>query len=115
MNDPSPHIEFVRMFNRWRRGENIEPPEPKRIGEALDGLCDYAESLERELNDVRKLLADESRDSLEIANKLFSTSKLCRKLGLRLQAVTHDSPHLGPINEMVNEAIAENPEIFLEW
>lgn len=46
-------IEFVRNFNRWRRGdESLDMPNPQRVGEALDDLCDLAEKLERERNEL---------------------------------------------------------------
>lgn len=38
-------IKFVRRLNEWRRGsEEIDQPDPREIGIALDILCDGLES-----------------------------------------------------------------------
>lgn len=52
-------IAFVRKYNAWRRGDDdSEMPLPKDIGESLDALCDHAERMERELEQVKVILAD---------------------------------------------------------
>ena len=54
--EPSEAIAFVRRYNAWRRGyQGIEQPQPYKIGQALDALCDHAERLERELAAERAL------------------------------------------------------------
>lgn len=45
--------ERLRQYNRWRRGEedwadDERGPDPKEIGELLDGVADRLEVLERE-------------------------------------------------------------------
>lgn len=42
--------ERLRMFNRWRRGDDddLPQPDPKEIGELIDGTADRLEVLERE-------------------------------------------------------------------
>ena len=47
-------VSEVRRYNAWRRGdESQEMPEPKRIGEALDALCDRVEELEEVVRAAR--------------------------------------------------------------
>jgi hypothetical protein len=52
-------ISIVRQHNRWRRDhDGIEVYDPKRLGVALDTICDHAETmgqLERELAAERAL------------------------------------------------------------
>lgn len=45
--------ERLRQYNRWRRGEEDWPsddrgPDPKELGELIDGVADRLEVLERE-------------------------------------------------------------------
>ena len=57
--EPSKAIAFVRRYNAWRRcDEDSEQPHPREIGIALDSLCDHAERLERELEQLKATLAD---------------------------------------------------------
>jgi len=51
--DCSPYscVEFLRRYNRWRRGgETLAMEDPKAIGNALDAICDLVETLQRERN-----------------------------------------------------------------
>ena len=50
----------LRQYNRWRRGEDSIPyPDPKEIGELIDGVADRLEVLERE-REALKLGAGET-------------------------------------------------------
>ena len=41
--------ERLRKYNRWRRGDNrLKMPDPKALGELIDGVADRLEVLERE-------------------------------------------------------------------
>lgn len=40
-------IRELREFNEWRRGSEAPMPNPKRVGEAIDAVCDAAERAER--------------------------------------------------------------------
>ncbi len=41
--------ERLRRYNRWRRGDNrLKQPDPKALGELIDGVADRLEVLERE-------------------------------------------------------------------
>ena len=42
--------ERLRRYNRWRRGDKrLKQPDPKALGELIDGVADRLEVLEREL------------------------------------------------------------------
>ncbi len=41
--------EQLRKYNRWRRGDKrLKAPNPKELGELIDGVADRLEVLERE-------------------------------------------------------------------
>ena len=41
--------ERLRQYNRWRRGDKrLKAPNPKELGELIDGVADRLEVLERE-------------------------------------------------------------------
>lgn len=41
--------ERLRRYNRWRRGDKrLKAPDPKALGELIDGVADRLEVLERE-------------------------------------------------------------------
>ncbi len=41
--------ERLRRYNRWRRGDKrLKQPDPKALGELIDGVADRLEVLERE-------------------------------------------------------------------
>lgn len=46
---PTNPIAFVRYYNAWRVGGDMDQPEPTAITRMLTELCDHAERLEREL------------------------------------------------------------------
>jgi len=51
-------IENLKKYNLWRRGdESIEQPDPKDIGIWIDEICEIAEKLERERDEVRAELS----------------------------------------------------------
>jgi hypothetical protein len=42
-------VNFLRTFNRWRRGdEGLSQPCPRVVGQMIDDACDQIERLERE-------------------------------------------------------------------
>ena len=59
---PSEAIAFLRRYNHWRRGGDMEQPLPYEIGQAIDALCDHAERMGREIavwkHDVKRLEAE---------------------------------------------------------
>ena len=61
-------VQFLRTFNRWRRGdENLEQPCPRIVGEMIDSVCDEIETLKRE--------RDEARDDYDRACHALKESK----------------------------------------
>ena len=61
----NPTVNFLRTFNRWRRGdEALSQPCPRVIGQMLDDACDEIERLERERDADRRTieLLREARD-----------------------------------------------------
>lgn len=50
MSDLSVMIEGLRLYNRWRRGdEELPQPEPAEIGRLIDGVCDSVEGVLKEV------------------------------------------------------------------
>ena len=61
-------VQFLRTFNRWRRGdENLEQPCPRVVGEMIDAVCDEIETLKRE--------RDEARDDYDRVCRALKESK----------------------------------------
>jgi len=47
-------ITFLREFNRWRRGdEDLVQPCARKVGEAIDAVCDHIEQLQKDLYKAR--------------------------------------------------------------
>jgi hypothetical protein len=47
-------VQFLRTFNRWRRGDkNLEQPCPRVVGEMIDAACDEIERLQRDRDEAR--------------------------------------------------------------
>jgi hypothetical protein len=80
MTDP---IDTLRSFNAWRRGADINQPDPKVIGEAIDHLLDAYPAIERE-RDVWRHQAELLRAELAKADEALQ-SNLDTFLWLRSQ------------------------------
>jgi len=46
--------ELLRYYNRWRRGEDIEMPDPKEVGEAIDVAIEELKRLIKSERNERK-------------------------------------------------------------
>ena len=57
--EPSEAIAFLRRYNQWRRcNDDSEMPHPKDIGQALDALCNHAERMDAEIEQIKATLAN---------------------------------------------------------
>ena len=43
MTATSEIVTFLRNFNRWRRGDDLEQPDARKVGEMIDAACDQLE------------------------------------------------------------------------
>ena len=49
------HVETLRRYNRWRRGQDCEEmQDPRVVGDAIDAACDKIDRLRAELAEARK-------------------------------------------------------------
>lgn len=61
--------EQLRKYNRWRRGdERLKAPNPKELGELIDGVADRLEVLEREHTEFFERWHDERRKCEKLAH-----------------------------------------------
>ena len=61
--------EQLRKYNRWRRGdERMKMPDPKELGELIDGVADRLEVLEREHTEFFDPWHDERRKREKLAH-----------------------------------------------
>jgi phosphomevalonate kinase len=58
MKTPSSETtKYLRQFNQWRRGNmDMEMPNPREVGRAIDAACDRLEHLEQVRLEIRKLV-----------------------------------------------------------
>lgn len=68
MSDP---VEFLAQYNAWRRGAEMDQPEPKLLGEAIDSVL--AEVL-------RLRIIETAARSLVTKNGLINTSLAYKRL-----------------------------------
>jgi hypothetical protein len=99
-------VNFLRTFNRWRRGdETLEQPSPRVVGEMIDAACDQIERLTIQRDeswaafgvatDQCSLAQSNLREAMKIADAMHSAmcagafddgaSVLFRKLQQRLK------------------------------
>ena len=49
------HVETLRRYNRWRRGQDCEEmQDPRVVGDAIDAACDKIDRLRAELAELRR-------------------------------------------------------------
>jgi len=53
MNEKEAH-KLLEYYNRWRRGDDIEMPNPKEVGEAIDVAIDALKRLIKAERNERK-------------------------------------------------------------
>ena len=64
-----PQWERLRRYNRWRRGDKrLKAPDPKVLGELIDGVADRLEVLEREHTEFFERWHGERRKREQLAH-----------------------------------------------
>ncbi len=66
-------IKELREFNEWRRGSECDMPDPKKIGLAIDAVCNIAEKAEqyeKSLNEVVELSLKHRGDPYVVIGRL---------------------------------------------
>ena len=101
--------EQLRKYNRWRRGDRrLKQPDPKALGELIDGVADRLEVLEREHSEFfdrwhgerrkrEKLLHDVERchrmllSEPDTKGALFKAENILREAIADAKATTHNA------------------------
>ena len=106
--------EQLRKYNRWRRGDKrLKMPDPKELGELIDGVADRLEVLEREhaeffdrwhehrraIEAIVRVLGPSAPTCDGCAVEIAEALKIARKLGSGETAVQGDM--LLPANDRV--------------
>lgn len=66
-------IEFLKNYNKWRRGEEIPQPNPTEIGVALNDVIQWVEKVEKINHDLGNI---ENPKSIIFIQKLFELLKI---------------------------------------
>ena len=85
-------IQILRDYNLWRRGnEDMEQPDPREIGEAIDSVLVTIQKAEADLDEERKegeeqarLLGMGSERECDLRGKLDRERALADQLGIAL-------------------------------
>ena len=76
------HVETLRRYNRWRRGQDCEEmQDPRVVGDAIDAACDKIDRLRAELAERGLALRQCIRDYNEVVadnDKLRAELAECR-------------------------------------
>ena len=79
----------LRQYNRWRRGEDSIPyPDPKELGELIDGVADRLEVLEQEheaLHKAMKIAAENLEDTAHLVATGVAKDKVLRSLAIKIK------------------------------
>ena len=62
-------IRILRLYNRWRRGAEIQMQEPAKIGKAIEVLCDAVEITTAALGEI-VAAGNASKDALDEAEQM---------------------------------------------
>lgn len=111
MTEPTEPIAFVRYYNAWRVGGDMDQPEPSTITRMLTELCDYTERLERELEQERQDRKQADLDTIRALGERNDERKLADRLAGALSVYWGDCRHLGyympePANRKAEDAVA---------
>ena len=70
-------IAFLRHFNRWRRGDNLQQPCAGEVGKAIDAACDHIERLEVQRDES---LYDATQETLKVSALKSQWIAVCQDL-----------------------------------
>lgn len=101
--------ERLRQYNRWRRGEedwaaDERGPDPKELGELIDGAADRLEVLEREHQEFFERWHAErrKREALEVVIRdIFPAA---HRLALELECLLLDSKDIAAVSKWWDSA-----------
>lgn len=73
-------VDGLRLFNKWRRGDEMEQPDPKQIGILLDMAASRLNQLDVALDRSTAYLDELNNDSknMAIKNQLDQNYKLLK-------------------------------------
>lgn len=96
--DKMNQCEQLRKYNRWRRGDNrIKQPDPKKLGELIDGVADRLEVLEREHAEFFDKWHNERRER----ERLILTVENAVAIAIKFCGIQGDHPKAWVIEQMV--------------
>lgn len=73
--------EQLRKYNRWRRGDGrLKQPDPKALGELIEGVADRLEVLEREHSEFFERWHEERRKREKLAHDIDRLRKLLQQV-----------------------------------
>lgn len=79
--------EQLREYNAWRRGDDtLQQPDPKELGELLDGVADRLEVLELEHTEFFDRWHDERRKREALEMEIEESKDALRKAALGVSA-----------------------------
>ena len=64
---PTETAAILRQLNEWRRGADIDPPEPRAVGKAIDAAIEMIGRMERIESAAQNLVRMKGRHNTEIA------------------------------------------------
>ena len=93
MTATSEIVTFLRKFNRWRRGdEDLEQPDARRVGEAIDAACDNLADLEQRF---REKCMKETRLQCQLDERWGMRRELEAALGVTAGMENNESLRVG--------------------
>ncbi|MEK9983474.1 MAG: hypothetical protein VW879_01915 [Opitutae bacterium] len=69
-------IDYLKRYNKWRRGADMAPPDPSELGEVIDVACDTLEDLQKNKDNNETL----NEPSSSVVKEL---KRLLREMGER--------------------------------
>lgn len=110
--------ERLRKYNRWRRGDmRLKMPDPKELGELIDGVADRLEVLEREHQEFFERWHAERRKREELEDAIRDIFPAAHRLALELECLLLDTKDTAAVSkwwDSANEALEQWREFCRE-